>query len=464
MSCLGLRELFVGILCEPTARFEIGPHVSTLTAQLTGPNGYYVSTGIRLALRRGDSLLSELQSPENLTKLLDAAICQSPYDALVAAECFRVIETVLSEAPTEEIVDLVASYASQYDFAARPIDCATAFAARVFTGHAPNLVLQLFRRPANTILNEAVLAAFRKLPQAEQLRRAEDLLLPQRIIAAFDASQVNGHVTLLAELFRNAEGSLFDAPEWREFASGRLSERLEIREKKDVPEPTAEESPAEAQEFNQVELELSSSSESPPDSDDDDTNKRVTGHDGIVESPESYSYSSSSDGDDDEGAHLHHIADENTIPARVGTAARSQQISHLRSEEDEDEIGDADHEEDRPSENAVNMDLLSSLGGIAQAAPKAPGLFDDMDDFPEGSDGEDGRACDPETAERPFADDENAREVNIGEETEEMLTGPPDSNEAAPPAPDQPLPPTAVDKDTSKEALVAEGLGDPSGS
>jgi hypothetical protein len=378
-------------------------------------------------LPRDDELRTELQRPEHLAKLFEAALCQSASDCLVAAECFRVIEAVVADAPAEEIGDVVASYAAQYDLAARPIDCATAFAARVFTGSAPSLVLQLFASPANTFLNDAVLDAFKGLPAEDQRRLAEELELPQKIIAAFDAAQLNGHVTLLAKLFVEAEGPPFDTPGWSDFVGGRLRERLANREKKGVPEPTAEESEPEpgalGTENGHYQLDSSSSSESQSDSDDEDPSKPPARPIAILESPLSDSYSSSSDPDDENALALRDLSATHPVAAPAGIGSRTQQIRFSSSEEDGGEGGD--HQDDRPPEDAgftQDLDEFSSFSSEAQVAPTSD-LFDDLDDSGEdareSSDGEDGGASAPKDPEPAGAEDGGATKETIVEVVEE---------------------------------------------
>jgi hypothetical protein len=164
LSCLGLRELFINFVTNDGLGSEATSALfSSLLSDLSGPNAYFVVTALHTILRKSDpDILPRLQSPDIVSRLLDASVATSAtYDALIASECFQIVERIL-QSGNSDLSALVASRASEFRVADRPVDCSLAFCARVFPAELPGLVERVFAKPANTFLNAAIVDAFFK--------------------------------------------------------------------------------------------------------------------------------------------------------------------------------------------------------------------------------------------------------------------------------------------------------------
>jgi hypothetical protein len=141
-----------------------------------------------------------------LSKLLDACLHSPNYDAAVPSECFQVLEKI-------PLPDLIAARADQFRLTDRTEDCSLAFCARLFPADLPALILRLFESDTSTWLNAAILEAFERLSADAQSASAAANGLPEKILAAFETSYANGHLTKLAELL-NALDPPVGARQW----------------------------------------------------------------------------------------------------------------------------------------------------------------------------------------------------------------------------------------------------------
>jgi hypothetical protein len=233
LSCLALRDLFVGLLTsESSLIMARGAIFSALVDGLAGPNGYFVATAVLAVVRKSGA--ENLDSPEIVGKLLDACIPGEGYDPLVASTTFQILERIVAQKP--EVGAVVAERASSFRLTERPVDCALAFCARLFPGELPGLVSRVFETPGDTFLNAVIVDAFGKLTPEECAVAAAAQGLPERIIGAFETSRANGHVTKLAEILKalDPEPDILQNDQWHAFVDADLKKRVADRDRQFV--------------------------------------------------------------------------------------------------------------------------------------------------------------------------------------------------------------------------------------
>jgi hypothetical protein len=224
LSNLGLRDLFVTLLCTENPSLVLSPEFfSTFVSGLSTPNAYFVITALHSVIKRSPYRIADyLQTPEIVNKLLDACLPGATYDAVVANECFQVLELLKAD-------DLVSARASEFSVAARARDCSLASCSRVFPAGFTALIPLLFDSPSDTFLNSALIDAFAALPAEKKAEVAAEHDLVTRIVALPDANFVNGHITKLAELLKGVQAVQTDA--WAAFVRDRLDPRVADRDR-----------------------------------------------------------------------------------------------------------------------------------------------------------------------------------------------------------------------------------------
>jgi hypothetical protein len=231
-----LRFLLVQLLTVYKGAFseeELEEVAMQMSEAIRGPSGYFVAAAIRDALKdtEGGSLVPRFQSDTVLKGLLEAALNPGHVanPNLFQAEVFTVIEIIARNCAIAG--PIIQMFESRYEFDAAHFHCGTVAALRVFKGGLQALLPRFFEENSQTILNGIIARRLQELPTVTLAAYLKDFGIVDHIYKAFEANQVNGHLTDLASFLdgHNTISPILQTREWKAFAEKQLHPRLSDR-------------------------------------------------------------------------------------------------------------------------------------------------------------------------------------------------------------------------------------------
>lgn len=282
----------------------------------SGESTFFIFSALNAIFTQKSDLTRYFATPECFRQILSIAT-SAEQKQLGSIEAFKAASHIInwssekskiSALSSGEISSIIKEIDPQFNLQNRPsIDGITAFAARIFTNSASQLINKIFSNETNTFLNEAILNGFKKLSWNDQLRLVNEKDLTHQIILSFITldqenntnlstyvTNDNGYITELARFLNsefefqkkagnnNDECKCFESEEWQNFVATILIPHVNQRDTFDNINSTSDSSEIEEDEFTDDEIEEEEEEEiieevlDMSDDEEDGNNKKIS--------------------------------------------------------------------------------------------------------------------------------------------------------------------------------------------